>query len=175
MVVGVTIRLAQTLTGREVMKLHVDVTGWEEIGVDEVEVENRHGREPAAAVHDESGLVRGLRGSFVGDHPLRNEVGVDVETTDLLVQIEELSGAYLSGVQRGQAVLNADIIEWPAREAPRVAAKDVDVVIVRCRPGARRIRCRVVASAERNDVVVQPRRLRREPRTVRDGIDPGRP
>ena len=53
----------------------------------------------------------------IGDHALGDEVGVDVQAADLLVEVEELLLGDLAGVQRVQAVLDADVVERPAREA----------------------------------------------------------
>ena len=55
----------------------------------------------------------------------------EVETTDVLVQLKELFGSYLSRVERHQTVLDADIIQGSARKSRLwIAAKEIERIVI---------------------------------------------
>jgi len=60
------------------------------VRVNHVDVEDRHGGQAAAAVQHLPRFVRRARRVTIRDHPLRDEVGVDVQAPDLPREIEEL-------------------------------------------------------------------------------------
>src|SRR6267143_1855794 len=80
------------------------------------EVDERHLRESAAAVGEPARLIGGPRRDQVRDGALRHDGRVAVESADLLVEIDELLGRYRAVVHQLEAVLDADVVEGPARK-----------------------------------------------------------
>ena len=64
----------------------------------------------AAAMDDASRGMRDLRGARVGDHPVWLPLAVDVVAADQLVQLQELFESDLAGVERIEAVLDAEVV-----------------------------------------------------------------
>src|SRR5262249_24380733 len=55
--------------------------------------------------------------SKIADRARRHVVEILVVAADSLVQVQELRGTDMPAVQSLQAVLHADVVEWPKREA----------------------------------------------------------
>jgi hypothetical protein len=88
-------------------------------------------------VGDAAGLIGGPDGGGVGDGAGGDEIAVVVIAADALVEIKELRGGDDARVERGEAVLDAGIVDGAAGEAGEgVAAVDVDVVIEDVAAGA---------------------------------------
>src|SRR5437867_3331631 len=91
-------------------------------------VDNRNGRETSAAMGHSSGAVRDLDRLHVSLRSRRREIAVVIETTDLLVEVEELSNRDDAGIQRTEPVLHADVVNGPSSETGlRIDSEDVDV------------------------------------------------
>jgi hypothetical protein len=106
------------------VEAHVDVAAVVQVGV-VAKVDDRGLAEPAAAGGETAAAIGQSGREQVGLGALGDEVGVDVEAADALVQIEELLRADLSGVERRQAVLDADVVERPPRKAGIRKAADL--------------------------------------------------
>ena len=76
-------------------------------------IDDRHVAQSATAIRQSPTAIRGTDGGNITHGSRDAEVAVEIIAADLLVQIEELIDADRSALQRGQPVLNADVVERP--------------------------------------------------------------
>ncbi len=70
-----------------------------------------HQRKPAAAVGDLAGLVGEPERIEIAYSPVRNDVAIDVEASRALVKVKELIKRDLASIERGQSVLDPNVVE----------------------------------------------------------------
>src|SRR5438876_5086256 len=94
--------------------------------VDAADVEDRDLRHPSAPAEGDAALLHALDRADVARRSRRDVVRVLVVAADSFVQVEELLLGDGSGIQRGEAVLNAHVVEGSQRESSApIDAEDV--------------------------------------------------
>ena len=79
-------------------------------------LDDGHGGESAGAAVDLAGLVRDAQRLPIGDLAGGDDVAIDVVATDTRIDVQELLRPDLTGVEGGQAILDADVVQRPAGE-----------------------------------------------------------
>jgi len=127
------------------MVLLVNVAFGGEVGI-AADIKDRDARETKAAVSNPAGLVGGAKCLGIGDGTEGDRISVVIIAADLLIQVEELGGRDGAGVEGGEAVLDAGVIDGAAGEArQRVAAIDIDGMVEDVAAGPGAVQCRMVA------------------------------
>ncbi len=108
-------------------------------------IDDGHSAESAAPAVHPAGPIGDPERLPISDRAGRDDITIDIVAADALIELQELLGADLTGVEGGHAVLDADVVEGPAREAGLgVPAKDVDHVVVPGAAGPAAVRDRVI-------------------------------